>query len=185
MGDAGVHFLFVLLTLYAARVHVKHHFLAPFFYSFLALLPDADHFFGLAVRGALHNVFFTFLLPLAFVVYAFATERKGVVLRESAVIVFLVLFSHPLFDAFYGGPLYYFYPFSDYSISFSDLDLTMASDGKVYTIISSDSIGLLLFAFIVFAVFMLEEIIELHDSGFRKGKALRVLKKQFKEFFHA
>ncbi|MBI5159514.1 metal-dependent hydrolase [Candidatus Micrarchaeota archaeon] len=185
MGDAGVHFLFVLLVLYAARVHVKHHFLAPFFYSFLALLPDADHFFGLVVRGTLHNIFFTFLLPLAFVVFAFTREKKGVVLRESAVIVFLVLFSHSLFDAFYGGPLYYFYPFSDYSVSFSELDFNIASGDNVYTAISSESIGLLLFAAVVSAVFLLEEIIELHDAGLKKGRAFNILKRQFKELFRA
>ncbi len=182
MGDAGVHFLFVLLTLYAARVHVKHHYLAPFFYSFLALVPDADHFFGLVTRGTLHNVFFTFLLPLSFIAYAFWKEKKGVVLRETAIIVFIVLFSHPLFDAFYGGPLYYFYPFSDYSITFSNVDLTMDYAGKVYTIISSESIGLLVFACIVFAVFFLEEMIELHDAGIKKGKTMQVLKKQWKKW---
>ncbi|MFA6036143.1 MAG: metal-dependent hydrolase [Candidatus Micrarchaeia archaeon] len=168
--DVAFHFLFTLMALYAARVHVRHHHLAPFFFAFVAVMPDVDHFFGMAARATLHNVFVVVLLPLLLILLAFKYEKYGVFWKQMSILFFLVLVSHPILDFFTSYSVQFFYPVSTQPVDLTHFNYFFEMGGKSYPIVSSDSAGVLIYACILAGAFFLEELVEIQDRthrGFR------------------
>ena len=165
--DTLFHFLFTLMALYAARVHVRHHRFAPFLLAFATALPDLDHFFGLAPRATLHNVFITMLLPAALVVVAFEREKYGVFWKQMSILLFLVLASHPLLDFFTSNSVHFFYPVSNEVVNLSGFHVDLPGPDRSYRIVSPDSVGVLIYSFILAGAFFLEELVEIQDRNHR------------------
>ncbi|VVC03865.1 LexA-binding, inner membrane-associated putative hydrolase [Candidatus Burarchaeum australiense] len=168
--DVLFHFLFTLMALYAARVHVRHHHLAPLIFAFVATLPDVDHFLGLVARGTLHNIFVTFFFPLILIALAFKYEKYGVFWKQMSILFFLVLVSHPILDFFTSYSVVYFYPVSMQHVDLTNFDIQLNVEGETYPIVSSASAGVLVYAFILAGAFFLEELVEIQDRthrGFR------------------
>ncbi|MEM4389369.1 MAG: hypothetical protein QXG98_01765 [Candidatus Micrarchaeia archaeon] len=162
MATAGFHFLFTLIALYAARLHVRHHHLAPLLFAFLAFFPDVDFFIGVH-RATFHNLFVTLALPL--VAFALSLRyRRAVILQESLLVAMLVLLSHPVFDLFY-GPVELLYPLSRAEFSLADLQLTVWLSGAQRVLVSAPDFGMLAYMIILVPAFFLEEILELRGLG--------------------
>src|SRR3989338_7329309 len=147
--DVLFHFLFTLLALYAARVHVRNHHLAPLIFAFAATLPDFDHFFGMMPRATLHNVFVTILFPLALVALAFKYEKYGVYWKQMSILFFLVLASHSFLDFFTSYSVMYFYPFSTQPVDLTGFNIQVNAAGKDYPLMSSASAGVLIYMVIL------------------------------------
>jgi len=176
MATAGFHFLFTLIALYAARLHVRHHHLAPFLFAFLAFFPDLDFFFGIH-RATLHNLFITLLAPLAILLLTLRYS-KNIVLQESVLLSLLVLISHPAFDLFY-GPVELLYPLSRKEFSLSGIQLTAFISGSERVLISAPDFGMLAFVLLLVPAFFLEELLELRGiAGAPTRYSLAALRKQ-------
>ncbi|MDO8339330.1 MAG: metal-dependent hydrolase [Candidatus Burarchaeum sp.] len=165
--DVLFHFLFTLMALYAARVHVRHHHLAPLIFAVVATLPDVDHFFGLLARGTFHNIFVTFLFPLALIALAFKYEKYGVFWKQMSILFFIVLVSHPIVDFFTSYSVLYFYPVSDQLMDLTHFDIKVNVDGQNYPLMSSSSMGVLIYMFILAGAFFLEELVDIQDRTHR------------------
>jgi membrane-bound metal-dependent hydrolase YbcI (DUF457 family) len=166
--DVAFHFLFTLMALYAARVHVRHHHLAPFFFAFVATLPDIDHFFGLVPRATLHNVFVVVLLPVLLILLAFKYEKYGVFWKQMSILFLLVLVSHPILDFFTSYSVQFFYPVSSQQVDLTHFNINVDIGGKAYPVMSSASAGVLIYACILAGAFFLEEMVEIQDRT-RRG----------------
>ncbi|MCK4714341.1 MAG: metal-dependent hydrolase, partial [Candidatus Aenigmarchaeota archaeon] len=164
------HFLFTLIALYAARVHIKHHHLAPFAFAFIATLPDIDHFFGMVTRGTLHNIFITVLFPLLFILLAFKFERYNTIWKKAAILLFLVLVGHVVLDFFTGNSVLFFYPVSDQPVNLNDFAYWVTIDGQTYPVVSPDSVGVLIYTFILAGAFFLDELIDIQARTHRGFK---------------
>ena len=165
--DVLFHFLFTLLALYAARVHVRNHHLAPLIFAFAATLPDFDHFFGMMPRATLHNVFVTILFPLALVALAFKYEKYGVYWKQMSILFFLVLASHSFLDFFTSYSVMYFYPFSTQPVDLTGFNIQVNAAGKDYPLMSSPSAGVLIYMVILMGAFFLEELVDIQDRTHR------------------
>jgi len=163
--DSLFHFLFPMIALLAARIRIKHSIPTIIGLSFLAVILDIDHFFGMASRGTFHNVFVTLVLPIIIIILAFKYGKETH--RQIAIALLLVLFSHVILDFFSEGTVMLFYPLTTARF---DIDFTIMFMG--YGIVSSASIGLLIYFVILLMVLFLEEIdrfmIRKHES-FKKA----------------
>ncbi|MDD5148079.1 MAG: hypothetical protein PHH08_01290 [Candidatus ainarchaeum sp.] len=159
--DALFHFEFVLIFLLAARVHIKHHFLAPLFFAVLAMFLDIDHFFGLSTRGSLHNVFVTIVFPLILVGLAFSFEKKGVFWKQFSIILLAVLFSHTLLDLSTNPAVKFLWPVSDagFTLAWTGYAPVLAS-GYVLNLVSPLSISLLIAITAMIPIIFLEETVD-------------------------
>ncbi len=181
--DTLFHFLFTLMALYAARVHVRHHHLAPFFFAFVATLPDIDHFFGLVPRATLHNVFVVVVLPLMLIALAFKYEKYGVFWKQMSILLLLVLVSHPILDFFTSYSVMFFYPVSSQQVDLTHFNYFVEIGGRSYPVVSSDSAGILIFSLILAGAFFLEELMEIQDRTHRGfGYAFSRLEYQVKSW---
>jgi len=181
--DTLFHFLFTLMALYAARVHVRHHHLAPFFFAFVATLPDIDHFFGMVPRATLHNVFVVVLFPLVLIMLAFKYEKYGVFWKQMSILLLLVLVSHPILDLFTSYSVLFFYPVSMQPVDLTHFNYFVGIEGGSYPVMSSDSMGVLIYSLILAGAFFLEELVDIQDrtrKGF--GYALRMLGYQIRSW---
>lgn len=162
--DAAFHFFFVMFFLFAARVHIKHHSLAPLFFAFVTMFPDIDHFFGLQSRVTFHNVFFTVLFPLALVAIAFLFEKKGVFWKQFAIILLVVLAIHPVLDLPTENHLYqvkYFWPVSQKGFSLDSSDFApYFSIAQEHFLISPLSVSIALALLLMLPVWFLEETVD-------------------------
>jgi len=168
--DTLFHFLFTLIALYAARVHMKHHHLAPIAFAFIAVLPDLDHFFGMVPRGTLHNVFVTVLIPLLLILLAFKFERYGTKWKKAGILLLLVLTGHVVLDFFTGSNVLFFYPVSDVPVNLNDFQIWYNIGGQNYPVVSPDSAGVLIYTFRLAGAFFLDELVDIRDRthrGFR------------------
>lgn len=182
--DTAFHFLFTLLALYAARVHVRHHHFAPFLFAFIATLPDVDHFFGMVARATLHNVFVVVLFPLALIALAFKYEKYGVFWKQMSILLFLVLVSHPILDFFTSYSVQFFYPVSTQAVDLTHFNYFVEIGGNSYPVVSSDSAGVLIYSIILAGAFFLEELVEIQDRTHRGFKyAFSRLVEQVKSWF--
>jgi membrane-bound metal-dependent hydrolase YbcI (DUF457 family) len=161
--DPAFHFLFPLMALYAARIHIRHHALAPVIFAFFAMAPDLDHFFGMVPRATLHNVFVVFFLPLALLLIAYKYEKYGVKWKEACLLLLVVLVSHPILDFFGNAGVKFLYPLSDQVITLSSLAYVTTVSGVTFTVLSAESIGVLIYAFILAGAFFLEQLVEIHE----------------------
>ncbi len=182
--DAAFHFFFVLIFLFAARVHLKHHFLAPIFFAFVAMSPDIDHFFGFQTRATFHNIFVTLLFPLSLVALAFLLEKKGVFWKQFTIILFVVLAIHPILDLPTQNHLYqvkYFWPVSQSGISLDSSDFapyfTIAQESFL---VSSLSVSLAISLFLLLPVWFLEETVNFMAR--RKEDTEDAIEDTFREF---
>ncbi|MEM3030476.1 MAG: hypothetical protein QXH27_01965 [Candidatus Micrarchaeia archaeon] len=177
MATAGFHFLFTLIALYAARLHVRHHHLAPLLFAFLAFFPDVDYFIGIH-RATLHNIFITLLLPAALLILALTFQKRSIILQESLFLATLVLFSHPVFDLFY-GPVELLYPMLRTEFSLAGVQLTAQLGGAERVLVSAPDFGMLAYAIILIPAFFLEEILELRGlGGVPTRNSLRTIRRQ-------
>ncbi len=165
--DVLFHFLFTLLALYAARVHVRTHHLAPLIFAIIATLPDFDHVFGMIPRATLHNVFVTILFPLALVAIAFKYEKYGVYWKQMSILFFLVLASHSFLDFCTSGQVQYFYPVNGQPVDLTGFNIQVNAGGKDYPLVSSASAGVLLYMLILMGAFFLEELVDIQDRTHR------------------
>lgn len=158
--DALFHFLFILLVLLAARVHLKHHFLAPLAFAMITLVPDIDHFFGMVPRVTLHNVFFTVLFPLILLGLAFAFEKKGVFWKQFFLILLVVLAVHPVLDLPTEPAVQYFWPVSDAGVTLKDVYYAPVILGEEAYLVSPLSISLIISILIMLPVLFLGRTID-------------------------
>ena len=165
--DVLFHFLFTLLALYAARVHVRNHHLAPLAFAIVAVLPDFDHFFGMVPRATLHNIFVTILFPLSLVLLAFKFEKYGVFWKQMSILFFLVLASHSFLDFFTYGQIQYVYPVSSQPVDLTHFDIQVNVQGQDYPLMSSASAGVLIYMLILAGAFFLEELVDIQDRTHR------------------
>ena len=168
--DTLFHFLFTLIALYAAKVHIRHHHLAPIVFAFIAMLPDADHFFGMVPRGTLHNMFVTVLFPLLLIFLAFRFEKYRTIWKKAAILLFLVLTGHVVLDFFTGNSVLFFYPVSNQPVNLNHFAYWVTIGGQQYPVVSPDSAGVLIYSFILAGAFFLDELIDIQDRthrGFR------------------
>jgi len=179
--DPLFHFVFPSLVAFAAKVKIKHRLRDILLVGALSVLIDLDHFIGVE-RATFHNIFITFLIPLAIVLLTFIFKTKYDV-KGFAILLLIFLSSHLVLDLF-PGEIALFYPLSDKYYSFS-FDLTMPVQSKLANgtfdayLISSTGTGILIYFIIIFLpCLFLDDIIEImerrHES-FRK--AFRDLKK--------
>jgi len=165
--DVLFHFLFTLMALYAARVHVRNHHLAPLIFAIIATLPDFDHFFGMVPRATLHNVFVTILFPLALIAIAFKYEKYGVYWKQMSILFLLVLASHSFLDFFSYGQVQYFYPASIQPVDLTGFNIQVNVQGQDYPLVSSASAGVLIYMVILMGAFFLAELVEIQDRTHR------------------
>lgn len=178
--DSFFHFIFVLIFLIAARVHVKHHSLAPLFFALVTLTPDIDHFFGLQARATFHNIFITLLIPLSLVLVAFWFEKKGVFWKQFSLILLVALAVHPVLDlptTNHAFEVQYFWPFSHQGIS---IDSTSFPEifhfgGENY-IVSPLSASMGIAFLIMLPILFLEETIGFMD---RRKESLKTAAKDY------
>ena len=152
--DALFHFVFPLIAIAAAGVRIKHYKVPTILtIALAAVLIDIDHFFGLVPSGTFHNMFFTFLIPLAIVVLAFkyGYERH----RQISLAFLIVMVSHVILDMFSEGAVYLLYPFSMQPFSLAAFYITTVEG---YYLVSSSSIGLLIFFGMLAGIFFIEDI---------------------------
>ncbi|MFH1285212.1 MAG: metal-dependent hydrolase [Candidatus Micrarchaeota archaeon] len=181
--DLLFHFLFTLMALYAARVHVKQHKLMPLFFALVTIIPDLDHFFGMSARTTLHNVFITGVIPLALVGIAMLNEKKGVFWKQFTILLFIVLISHPILDLFSEANVMLFYPVSSAPVSLSNFALTTHILGRENLIASSSSIGLLVFWLLLSFASFIDELVEIEDRTHKGARwALGVIREQMKSW---
>lgn len=179
--DTLFHFVFPLIAASAARVHVRHGIPTLLLMAFLAALIDIDHFIGIT-RGTLHNLFVVLLLPAVLLILAFRYGKEYH--RQISIMLLLFLFSHVILDMFQEGSVALLYPLTTakFSIMFSVAAPTAAGG----LLISSASIGLLIYFGMIAFCFFLEEIdsfmLRKHE-GFRKAfkDAARKEKKELRK----
>ncbi|RLG19580.1 hypothetical protein DRN67_02350 [Candidatus Micrarchaeota archaeon] len=181
--DTLFHFLFTLIALYAARVHINHHHLAPFAFAFIATLPDMDHFFGMVPRCTFHNVFVTVLIPLLLILLAFKFERYGTFWKKSMILLLLVLTGHVVLDFFTGNSVMFIYPVNEQAINLQGFAYWVTIDGRQYPVVSPDSVGILIYCFILAGAFFLDELVDIQDRTHRGlGYAMSRLVEQVKSW---
>jgi membrane-bound metal-dependent hydrolase YbcI (DUF457 family) len=157
--DALFHFLFPLMAALAARFHIKHGIGTVLTLAMLAMFLDIDHLFGVT-RATFHNVFITLLIPLVIVFIAFKYEKKGNYYKMLSLALLLFLFSHPILDMFTEGGVAWLYPFSDTYYA-PTLSITVDISGSAAPLISTASIGLLIYFGILMLVLFLEDLISI------------------------
>ncbi|MBU3904700.1 MAG: metal-dependent hydrolase [Nanoarchaeota archaeon] len=176
--DSLFHFIFPIIGALAAKVHIKHPIRNILLVAALTVLIDIDHFIGLE-RATFHNVFITVLLPIAFIVWAFSL-KKNFYMKAFSILLLIFLSSHVMLDVFTEPGVALLYPFSSeyYSIAFNvavPLTSQFASEGLI---ISSISIGILLFfILVILPCYFLDEIIVImekkHESFWKAVKDLK------------
>jgi membrane-bound metal-dependent hydrolase YbcI (DUF457 family) len=152
--DPLFHFIFPLIAILAARITFRKHSIPIIIAIALSsVLLDVDHFFGLVARGTFHNLFVTVLLPVSLLALSFhyGTEKH----RQISIALLIVLTSHIALDMFSEGAVYLAYPLSAQKMSLAALSL-VTQEG--YYIISSSSIGLLVYFAMLSGCFFLEDI---------------------------
>ena len=181
--DTLFHFLFTLIALYAARVHIKHHHLAPLAFAFMAIVPDIDHFFGMASRGTLHNIFVALFFPLLLILLAFRFERYRTVWKKASILLLLVLVGHPVLDFFTGNSVLFFYPLSSQPVNLTGFAYWINIGGQSYPLVSPDSAGVLIYSLILAGAFFLDELVDIRDRTHRGfGYAFGRLAEQVKSW---
>jgi membrane-bound metal-dependent hydrolase YbcI (DUF457 family) len=151
--DSLFHFLFPLIAMLAARIRLSHGLVTVLGISAAAVLIDVDHYFGFVPRGTFHNVFVTVLLPVTLLALSFryGVERH----RQISIALLLVMTSHVMLDMFSEGAVYLLYPLSMQQFSLAAFYL-MTAEG--YYVVTSSSIGLLIYFCIIGMCFFLEDI---------------------------
>jgi membrane-bound metal-dependent hydrolase YbcI (DUF457 family) len=149
--DSLFHFLFSLIAVFAARIHIKHGIPTLLLLAVISVFVDVDHFIGMP-RAGFHNLFVTLLFPIILIIFAFRFGREYH--RQVSIALLLFLFSHTILDLFMEGKVALFYPLTlqTFSINFSFYAL-----GR-YMLISSNSIGLVIYFCVILLCFFLEEI---------------------------
>ncbi len=157
--DSLYHFLFVFLFMLAARVHIKHHSFAPFFFGIVTLLPDLDHYFGFKTRATFHNFFITLLIPLLFLLLAMRLEKKGVFYKQLTLLLLVSLAIHPLLDLPGNAGVEYGYPFSTqrYSLGGTGLYVPIQT-GEMAPLVGTLSLVTLVAMIFFIPIFFLERI---------------------------
>ena len=152
--DSLFHFIFPLIALLAARVRFRKHSIPTIMAVVsVAVLIDVDHYFGMVPRGTFHNLFITLFLPLGLLYLSF---RYGVEKhRQISIALLIVLTSHVILDMFSEGAVYLFYPLSMQAFSLAAFYLTTPEG---YYLVSSSSIGLLVYFAMLSGCFFLEDI---------------------------
>jgi membrane-bound metal-dependent hydrolase YbcI (DUF457 family) len=157
--DSLFHFLFPMMAALAARIHIKHGIETVLGLSLVTVLLDIDHVFGVS-RATFHNIFITLLVPLILVFLAFRYEKKGNYYKVLSLALLLFLFSHPILDMFTEGGVAWLYPFSDTYYA-PTLSITVDISGSAAPLISTASIGLLIYFGIILLVLFLEDLISI------------------------
>lgn len=174
--DSLFHFLFPLIAVFAARIHLKHGIPTILGLAFIAVFIDLDIF--LIHRASLHNLFITLLLPVILVILAFKFGKEDH--RQLTIAIFLFLISHVILDLFNEGAVALFYPLTLQVFSIN-AELSVLQG----TLISSNGIGLLLYFGIILLCLFLEQIdffiLKKHDSLKKALKnALKTEKRKIK-----
>jgi membrane-bound metal-dependent hydrolase YbcI (DUF457 family) len=180
--DTLFHFVFPMIAALAARLNIKHKVKTLLSLAFLTILLDADHISLVWERALLHNVFVTFLLPVALIILSFMFKMDRY--KKSLLILLLIfLSSHVVLDLFtnfdstgigiangeYGLAL--FYPFSSerYVINFNIMAKGFV---PVYTegyLVSSIGFGILIYSLLILLpCISLEDIIDIAEKKHEK-----------------
>ena len=152
--DSLFHFIFPLIAIAAARVRIKHYTIPTILtIALAAVLLDVDHFFGFVPRGTFHNIFITALFPFLILALSFryGEERH----RQISLALLIVMFSHVILDMFSEGAVYLLYPFSMQQFSLAAFYITTAEG---YYLVSSSSIGLVIFFAMLACIYFIEDI---------------------------
>jgi hypothetical protein len=157
--DSLFHFLFPMMAVLAARVHLRHGLLTILPLGLIAVLIDADHFIGTA--GMLHNIFFTLVIPLVIIVLAFRYGNHYQ--REFSILLLIFLFSHTVADLFMEGQVALLYPLTDATFSLAGFTVAIGS----FTLVSSTSIGFAIYFLMLLGIFFLEEMERFLDRTHR------------------
>ncbi len=179
--------MFVFLVLIAARVHVHHHVLAPFFLAFLTLFLDLDHYLGLQTRASFHSIFFAVGIPLVLLGLAWVFEKKGVFYKQLGLLLLVAWGSHLVLDLPGSVGIHWLYPLSDHVLSLGSIGLyTTIQSGETVAVVSTLSIALLVALIIMIPVFFLERIFSVQETDGVSNKtavirATEELKKIFRE----
>lgn len=163
--DALFHFLFPLMATMAARLHVKHGIETVIGLALLSMLLDVDHLFGVT-RATFHNIFVTLLIPLIIVFIAFRYEKKGDYYKTLSLALLLVVFSHPILDMFTEGGVAWLYPLSNTYFA-PQVNLSMAIRGVEAPLVTTASLGLLIYFGMLMLVLFLEDFTRVakHDRS--------------------
>jgi membrane-bound metal-dependent hydrolase YbcI (DUF457 family) len=158
MADVLFHFIFPFLALMIARTRFKHRIIVAVLLAVSTVLLDLDVLFGIH-RATLHSIFVTLFFPLTLYILALRFEKKGTYYKNIALVLMLFWFSHPMIDIFMGaGGVRLLYPVSDVEFYFNSISIAVPNlcGGSCY-IVSSNGIGLSIYAAMVLAVIFVED----------------------------
>ncbi|MEA3229371.1 MAG: metal-dependent hydrolase [archaeon] len=162
--DTLFHFTFSIIVGLALGIHKKHKLKTLIAIAFLSILVDIDHFMGIASRGAFHNIFFVFFIPLGLFFIAYIYEnRKSIKYQTYSLLLLVMLTGHLVSDWLYGGTVKLFYPFSTAIYSFPKY--TLEATSQFYSpIISGDGIMLTVYALVLLSAVFIEDFIYFFET---------------------
>ncbi len=168
--DTVVHFVFPLLVLLGARIHLKHGIEYALGLAALSVLLDVDHFIFVP-RGTFHNFIVVLILPIVAIFLAFKYEKKGIKWKAMSVASFIFLTGHVLLDLFDNLGVRFLYPFSMEFYSFKNWAIgTTISTGQTAYILTPAGISITIFFAMATLVYFLEDVVKLMQKHHEKLK---------------